>query len=157
MPDLADYERTRAAVPNKLPQGLDATAHSVAGCFRRRLSLSALRVEAEEIQKISLSLRELGDGDLASEMRELRMIFRRRGPECEALEPRALAFCVEAARRKVQGLLSAKSDREIIFTRNATEAINLVAMSWGQTLAQASKCSRASAIAPASNASRPKR
>jgi len=101
MPDLADYERTRAAVPNKLPQGLDATAHSVAGCFRRQLSLSALRVEAEEIQKISMSLRELGDGDLASEMRELRMIFRRRGPECEKLEPRALAFCVEAARRKV--------------------------------------------------------
>jgi cysteine desulfurase / selenocysteine lyase len=37
----------------------------------------------------------------------------------------------EAARRKVQNFLGAKADREIIFTRNATEAINLVAMSWG--------------------------
>lgn len=37
----------------------------------------------------------------------------------------------EAARRKVQGFLGAKFDREIIFTRNATEAINLVATSWG--------------------------
>jgi cysteine desulfurase/selenocysteine lyase len=37
----------------------------------------------------------------------------------------------EAARRKVQAFLGARADREIIFTRNATEAINLVAMSWG--------------------------
>jgi len=38
----------------------------------------------------------------------------------------------ESARRKVQNFLGAKADREIIFTRNATEAINLVAMSWGR-------------------------
>lgn len=38
----------------------------------------------------------------------------------------------EAARRKVQGFLGAAHDREIIFTRNATEAINLVAASWGR-------------------------
>ena len=39
----------------------------------------------------------------------------------------------DAARRKVQLLLGAESDREIVFTRNATEAINLVAHSWGRT------------------------
>ena len=43
----------------------------------------------------------------------------------------------EAARRKVQAFLGATSDREIIFTRNATEAINLVAMSWGHANLQA--------------------
>lgn len=38
----------------------------------------------------------------------------------------------EAARRKVQGFLNAASEREIILTRGATEAINLVANSYGR-------------------------
>ncbi len=37
----------------------------------------------------------------------------------------------EAARRTVAGLLHAPSEREVIFTRSATEAINLVAYAWG--------------------------
>jgi cysteine desulfurase/selenocysteine lyase len=37
------------------------------------------------------------------------------------------------ARKKVQGLLGAGESREIVFTRNATEAINLVAASWGRS------------------------
>ncbi|PZA11867.1 cysteine desulfurase [Rhodopseudomonas palustris] len=37
----------------------------------------------------------------------------------------------EGGRAKVQGLLNARRPEEIIFTRNATEAINLVASSWG--------------------------
>jgi cysteine desulfurase / selenocysteine lyase len=37
----------------------------------------------------------------------------------------------EQARRTVAGLLNAPSEREVIFTRNATEAINLVAYAWG--------------------------
>ena len=39
----------------------------------------------------------------------------------------------ESARRKVTGFLNAPSEREIVFVRNATEAINLVAYSWGRT------------------------
>ena len=39
----------------------------------------------------------------------------------------------EAARRKVAAFLGAPSEREIVFVRNATEAINLVAFSWGRT------------------------
>ncbi|HEX9739058.1 MAG TPA: SufS family cysteine desulfurase, partial [Candidatus Limnocylindria bacterium] len=39
----------------------------------------------------------------------------------------------EASRRKVAGFLNAPSEREIVFVRNATEAINLVAYSWGRT------------------------
>ena len=39
----------------------------------------------------------------------------------------------EAARRKVAAFIGAPSEREIVFTRNATEAINLVAYSWGRT------------------------
>ncbi len=39
----------------------------------------------------------------------------------------------EAARRKVAAFLNAPSEREIVFVRNATEAINLVAYSWGRT------------------------
>ena len=35
------------------------------------------------------------------------------------------------ARKKVQAFLNAPSAREVIFTRNATEAINLVAYAWG--------------------------
>jgi cysteine desulfurase / selenocysteine lyase len=38
----------------------------------------------------------------------------------------------EGARRKVAAFLGAPSEREIVFVRNATEAINLVAFSWGR-------------------------
>ena len=38
----------------------------------------------------------------------------------------------EDARVKVQKFINAKSDKEIIFVRGATEAINLVAQSWGR-------------------------
>ncbi len=39
----------------------------------------------------------------------------------------------EDARRRVAVFLNAASPREIIFTRNSTEAINLVAHAWGRT------------------------
>ena len=38
----------------------------------------------------------------------------------------------EEAREKVGSFLNAADSREIVFLRNATEAINLVAMSWGR-------------------------
>lgn len=38
----------------------------------------------------------------------------------------------EDARKKVQKFINAKSYREVIYTRNATEAINLVAYAWGR-------------------------
>ncbi len=38
----------------------------------------------------------------------------------------------EAARKKVVRFIGAKSSREVIWTRNATESINLVAYSWGR-------------------------
>jgi cysteine desulfurase/selenocysteine lyase len=47
-----------------------------------------------------------------------------------ALSERATA-AYEAAREKVREFINAPSAREIIFLRNATEAINLVAYSWG--------------------------
>lgn len=37
----------------------------------------------------------------------------------------------ESARRKVATFINASDSKEIVFTRNATEAINLVAYSWG--------------------------
>jgi cysteine desulfurase/selenocysteine lyase len=40
--------------------------------------------------------------------------------------------CYDAARRKVQGFLNARRQHEIVFTRSATEAINLVASSFGE-------------------------
>ncbi|MEM1021881.1 MAG: cysteine desulfurase [Pseudomonadota bacterium] len=39
----------------------------------------------------------------------------------------------EAARTSVAKLIGASIDKEIVFTRGATEAINLVASSWGET------------------------
>lgn len=39
----------------------------------------------------------------------------------------------ESARKRVAAFISAKNHREIVFTRNATEAINLVAHSWART------------------------
>ena len=39
----------------------------------------------------------------------------------------------EGARAKVQKLVNARESREIVFTRGCTEAINLVAQSWGRT------------------------
>jgi len=38
----------------------------------------------------------------------------------------------ETARKKIGRFINARSWREVIFTRNATEAINLVAFTWGQ-------------------------
>ena len=38
----------------------------------------------------------------------------------------------EAARRKVARFIGAPSEREVVFVRNATEAINLVTYSWGR-------------------------
>ena len=43
----------------------------------------------------------------------------------------------EDARAKVQRLLNAASPSEIVFVRNGTEAINLVAQSWGRTFLKA--------------------
>jgi cysteine desulfurase/selenocysteine lyase len=43
----------------------------------------------------------------------------------------------EAARRKVQAFLNAREAREIVFLRGATEAINLVASSYGRTFLEA--------------------
>jgi cysteine desulfurase/selenocysteine lyase len=40
-------------------------------------------------------------------------------------------FAFERARGKVARFLNARSQKEIIFTRNTTEAINLVAQAWG--------------------------
>lgn len=42
-----------------------------------------------------------------------------------------MTLAYEAARRKVAAFIGAKSDSEIVFVRGATEAINLVAQSWG--------------------------
>ena len=38
----------------------------------------------------------------------------------------------EGARRRIGKFINAKSSREVIFTRNATESINLVAFTWGR-------------------------
>jgi len=38
----------------------------------------------------------------------------------------------ESAREKIRAFINAKSTKEIIFTRNATESINLVAQTWGR-------------------------
>ena len=46
------------------------------------------------------------------------------------LSERATA-AYEGAREKVRAFVNAGSVREIIFTRNATESINLVARAWG--------------------------
>lgn len=43
----------------------------------------------------------------------------------------------EDARKTVQKFLNAKTDKEIVFTRNATEAINLVASTWGKKFLKA--------------------
>jgi cysteine desulfurase/selenocysteine lyase len=46
------------------------------------------------------------------------------------LSERATA-AYEGARRKIAGFVNAPSPRELIFTRNATEGLNLVAYAWG--------------------------
>lgn len=43
-----------------------------------------------------------------------------------------LTASYEAVRQKVAGFLGADSEKEIIFTANATDSINLVAQSWGR-------------------------
>ncbi len=42
-------------------------------------------------------------------------------------------FAFESAREKVAGFINAPSAEQLIFTRNTTEAINLVAFSWGRS------------------------
>jgi cysteine desulfurase / selenocysteine lyase len=52
------------------------------------------------------------------------------------LSERATA-AYEAARSKVRGFVNARSDQEIVFVRGTTEAINLVAQSYGRSFLQA--------------------
>ena len=52
------------------------------------------------------------------------------------LSERATA-AYEAARGKLRGFINARSDQEIIFVRGTTEAINLVAQSYGRTFLKA--------------------
>jgi cysteine desulfurase/selenocysteine lyase len=49
-------------------------------------------------------------------------------------------FAYEQARGKVARLLNARSPREVVFTRNTTEAINLVAYAWGGANVKAGDC-----------------
>jgi hypothetical protein len=59
----------------------------------------------------------------------------------------------EGARAKVAGLINAPTDREIVFTRNASEAINLVAYSWGmEHLKQGDEVGGMAAAPPAASA-----
>jgi cysteine desulfurase/selenocysteine lyase len=44
-----------------------------------------------------------------------------------------MTLAYEAARRRVAQFIGAGSDKEVVFVRGATEAINLVAQSWGAT------------------------
>jgi len=44
-----------------------------------------------------------------------------------------MTLAYEAARRRVARFIGAGSDKEVVFVRGATEAINLVAQSWGLT------------------------
>ncbi|WBO22612.1 aminotransferase class V-fold PLP-dependent enzyme [Sphingomonas abietis] len=44
-----------------------------------------------------------------------------------------MTLAYEAARRRVAQFIGAGSDQEVVFVRGATEAINLVAQSWGLT------------------------
>jgi cysteine desulfurase/selenocysteine lyase len=53
-----------------------------------------------------------------------------------ALSERATA-AYDAAREAVRRFLHARSTREIVFTRNATESINLVARAWGEACVRA--------------------
>jgi cysteine desulfurase/selenocysteine lyase len=46
----------------------------------------------------------------------------------------------EEARKRIAAFIGAKSTREVIFTRNTTESINLVAHSWGRTNLDAGAC-----------------
>ena len=43
----------------------------------------------------------------------------------------------EGARRKVARFINAASEREVVFTKNATESLNLVAQAWGRANLQA--------------------
>ena len=60
----------------------------------------------------------------------------------------------ERARAKVAAFISAASDREVVFTRNASEAINLVAHTWGLANLKPGDEARARAFPPSRRASR---
>ena len=56
----------------------------------------------------------------------------RQRPSRPAFPANAATEAYEGAREKVRGFLNAERAEEIVFTRNATEAINLVAYTFGR-------------------------
>ena len=54
---------------------------------------------------------------------------------------------LEGARAKVAGFVGAGSPREIVFTKNATEALNLVAKAWGRANLRAGEAALSKTIA----------
>jgi cysteine desulfurase/selenocysteine lyase len=74
---------------------------------------------AQKPREVIAALRDYYDHDNANVHRGV-----------HALAERA-TLAYDAAREAVRGHLNAASPREIVFTRNATESINLVARAWG--------------------------
>src|SRR5262245_33304876 len=74
---------------------------------------------AQKPQEVIRAIREYYETDNANVHRGV-----------HALAERATA-AYDRAREAVRSLLNAASTREIVFTRNATESINLVARAWG--------------------------
>lgn len=104
VPDLIlptqDYRQTHLTVPPKLPKGLDAIAHGLAGCFRRRKGNGhAYKYKADKISGDATNFKHLSDRRLKNRLADVRDIFRRQAHGFDSALPQALALLVEVADR----------------------------------------------------------
>jgi preprotein translocase subunit SecA len=85
--------------PEKIPRGLDAAAHAVAGHWRGRRMRSAVRRAAASVESLAKTTAELRDTALRERLAELRVHFRRHPDAADTRLPEALAAVREAASR----------------------------------------------------------
>jgi cysteine desulfurase/selenocysteine lyase len=113
---LAGHNAAQAFDVERIRQDFPILAREIYG---KPLVFLDSAASAQKPRQVMAAMTEMAEGHYANVHRGLHKLSQ------EATDR------FEAARKRVARFLNARSDAEIVFTRSATEAINLVAQTWG--------------------------